>query len=139
MSRFKPGESGNPKGKPLGTKHASTKLRDVIADDLPGIIAALVEKAKGGDVGAANLLLSRCLPPLRSQSEAEDLAIEGTALSEIAEGVAAATLTGQLSPTVGSELMAMIGAQARVMETAELAERIVRLESALKTTKGNEK
>lgn len=99
----------------------------------------LREKALGGDVQAAALLLSRALPPLRPQSETEDLGIAGATLSETAEGVAAATLTGQLSPTVGNELMSMIGTQARVMETADLAERITRLEAALQTTRGMKK
>ena len=139
MGKFQKGTSGNPRGRPVGIPSPTAKLRQVIADDLLEIISALVEKAKGGDVGAANLLLSRCLPPLRPQSEAEDLSIAGASLRETAGGVAAATLTGQLSPTVGNELMSMIGAQARVVETADLAERITRIEAALKTTKGMEK
>lgn len=136
MTKFQKGRSGNPKGRPAGIPSPTAKLRNIIADDLPGILAALVEKAKDGDVGAANLLLSRCLPPLRPQSEADEIPLAGETLAERAEGVAAAALAGELSPSVASELMAMLGQHGRILETAELMQRIERLENALAATKG---
>lgn len=87
MARFKAGQSGNPRGKPPGTKHASTRLRDAISADLHAIVAALVEKAKDGDTSAAALLLSRTLPPLRPQSELPDVDLPGNTLIERAEAV----------------------------------------------------
>ena len=132
MSRFKPGESGNPKGKPKGCRHASTKLRDAIATDLHAIVAALVDKAKCGDTSAAALLFSRTLPPLRPQSDPPDVALPGETLTERAEAVAAATLAGDLSPTAATELMALLIQQARIVEIGELADRLERIEIALK-------
>ncbi len=136
MARFKKGQSGNPKGKPPGTKSRMTKLREAIESDLPAILAALVMKAKDGDVGAANLLLSRCLPPLRPQSEVDEIPVAGSSLAHRAEAIATSALAGELSPTVATEMMAMLGQQARILETAELADRIERLEAALAVTKG---
>jgi hypothetical protein len=132
MTRFKPGESGNPKGKPKGCRHASTKLRDAIATDLHAIVAALVEKAKQGDSAAAALLFSRTLPPLRPQSDPPDVALSGETLVERAEAVTAATLAGELSPTAATELMALLTQQARIVEVGELSERLERIEQALK-------
>lgn len=132
MTRFKPGQSGNPRGKPKGCKHASTKLRDAIATDLHAIVAALVEKAKQGDTGAAALLLSRTVPPLRPQSGPPDVAISGKTLVGRAEAIAAATLSGDLSPTAATELMALLTKQARIVEVGELSERLERIEQALK-------
>lgn len=139
MSKFQKGQSGNPKGRPAGTPSPTAKLRNIIADDLPSILAALVQKAKEGDTAAAALLLSRTLPPLRPQSEADEIPVSGETLAERAEGVAAATLSGELSPTVASELMGMLGQQGRIHETAELMQRIERLENALAATKGSKK
>jgi len=130
--KFKKGVSGNPGGRPKGIPNPQARLRRLIADDLPEIIGTLVEKAKGGDTGAASLLLSRCLPPLRPQSDTADDGISGESVSERAESILTATLRGDLSPTVGSELMNMLNQQARVLETAELNERIRRLEAAFK-------
>lgn len=131
MARFKPGQSGNPKGKPRGTKHASTTLREAIANDLHAIVAALIEKAKDGDTGAAALLLSRTLPPLRPQSEPPDTAITGTTFDERAEAVTCAALSGQISPTGATELMGVLAQQARIAEVSELAERLERIEKSL--------
>ncbi len=132
MSRFKPGQSGNPKGKPRGTKHASTKLRDVIAADLPSIVGTLVSRAKDGDVHAASVLLSRCLPALKPQSDPPDAPLSGTSLSERAEAIAAASLAGELPPSTATELMTVLMQQARISEVSELAERLERIENALR-------
>ena len=132
MARFKPGQSGNPSGKPKGVKHASTKLRDAIACDLHTIVAALVEKAKDGDTAAAALLFSRTLPPLRPQSEAPDTPLRGVSLDERAEAISSATLAGQISPTTAAELMSVLTAHARITEISELAERLERIETALR-------
>ncbi len=137
--KFQKGHSGNPRGRPAGIPSPTAKLRKVIADDLPEIISSLVAKAKEGDVGAANLLLSRCLPPLRPQSETEEISTPGASLAERAEGIASAVLAGELSPTVAVEMMGMLNQQARIIETAELMQRIERLENALAATKGNKK
>lgn len=132
MTRFKKGQSGNPSGRPKGTPNPATRLRQQIADDLPSIIGTLVSRAKDGDVQAANVLLARCLPALKPQSEPPEIPLAGTTLNERAESVTASTLAGELSPTAASELMAVLSAQARISEVSELAERLERIENALK-------
>jgi hypothetical protein len=132
LAKFKSGQSGNPRGKLPGTKHASTRLRDAISTDLHAIVAALVEKAKAGDTGAAALLFSRTLPPLRPQSDPPDVSLVGTTLNERAESITGAALAGQISPTGATELMGLLTQQARIHEVSELAERLERIENALK-------
>lgn len=132
MSRFKPGQSGNPKGKPRGTKHVSTRLRDAIAGDLYAIVAALIEKAKDGDTGAASLLFSRTLPPLRPQSDPVDAELPGNTPDERAESVIHAALAGKISPTAATEIIGLLTQQCRIKEIGELSERLERIENALK-------
>lgn len=136
MPKYRRGQSGNPAGRPVGSKNKVTKLREAIADDLPEIIACLVNEAKAGNVAAAGLLLDRCLPRLRPVTEVDALTADGVSLGERAEAVAAAALAGEISPTVAGELMAMLGQLGRILETAELTQRIERLENALAATKG---
>lgn len=131
MAKFKPGQSGNPRGRPRGPM-ASTKLREVIGKDLHAIIAALIEKAKDGDTAAAALLFSRTLPPLRPMSDTPDTPLPGMTMDERAEAVASAALAGQISPTGATELMGLLAQQARIAEISELAERLERIENALK-------
>lgn len=64
---WKPGQSGNPAGKPKGARHFSTLIREAItkvADDTgtsddKEIVRALVEKAKAGDLKAVDMVLDR--------------------------------------------------------------------------------
>lgn len=63
--RWKPGESGNPAGKPPGTLTAVTKLRKLI--DVEKIIERLQSAALAGDVQAARTLLERALPVCRAR------------------------------------------------------------------------
>ena len=51
---------GNPLG-PMVAKLRSCLLNSVSEADMRAIVAALVEKAKRGDVSAASLLFDRCL------------------------------------------------------------------------------
>ena len=51
---------GNPLG-PMVAKLRSCLVNSVTEDDMRAIVAALVDKAKRGDVSAASLLFDRCL------------------------------------------------------------------------------
>lgn len=64
---WKPGQSGNPAGKPKGARHFSTLIKEAItkvandtgtSDDVL-IIQALVAKAKDGDLKAVDMVLDR--------------------------------------------------------------------------------
>ena len=128
MSRFKPGQSGNPTGKPRGTKHASTRLREVIKGDLPKILAVLRDRALGGDVQAASLLLSRCLPPLRPESTPHMIKLTGDSLGDRANAIAKAAVSGEIPTSAAADLMSVLTGQAKIIETAELERRIAALE-----------
>jgi len=64
---FKPGQSGNPKGKPKGARHFSTLIKEAIqkvadGEDEPAdrlIVKQLVDKAKQGDLQAIDRVLDR--------------------------------------------------------------------------------
>lgn len=53
-SPWKPGESGNPKGRPEGAKHRSTILKELLArgNTEESVNQALIDKALTGDVPA---------------------------------------------------------------------------------------
>lgn len=45
MARFEPGWSGNPSGRPRGSKNQAAKLLETFEDDLPALLAVTKEKA----------------------------------------------------------------------------------------------
>lgn len=67
MAKFKPGQSGNPAGRPPGAKSTASALRkELITDeDLQEIVDTVIAKAKEGDLTAAGMILDRRIPRLR--------------------------------------------------------------------------
>jgi hypothetical protein len=58
--RFLPGQSGNPKGKLLGTKNRATLMAEALAEgEAEALLRLVVEKALAGDGVAARFLLGR--------------------------------------------------------------------------------
>ena len=127
--RWKPGQSGNPAGKPPGSGEVQ-RLRAAIAEHLPGIVARLVEQAKDGDVQAARLLLERVVPPMKAVEAPAPLALEGSTLTDQGRAVMAAVGAGELAPGQGAALLAALGTLAKLAEADELERRIAALEAA---------
>lgn len=125
---WKPGQSGNPKGRTPGTGEVA-KLRAGIAGHVPKIIAKLVELAKAGDVQASRLLLERVIAPIKpvEQPTPMNLPLNDT-LTAQARAVLGELSAGTLAPGQGAQLIAAIGSLAKVAEIDELTERITKLE-----------
>ena len=125
---WKPGQSGNPKGKTPGSGELQ-KLRASIAADVPEILAGLVLAAKGGDIQAARLILERVLPPMKAIEQAVELRLpdDGT-LTAKAVAVLSAAAAGELAPGQAAQLITALGTLAKITEIDELAARITSLE-----------
>lgn len=88
--QFKPGQSGNPNGRPKGTLNFKTILRKILDDDISfddpiskhpvviqvreAIVLRLVEKALGGNLDAINDVRTWAEGPLKQSIEIEDKA-----------------------------------------------------------------
>ena len=130
-SRWKPGETGNPKGRPRG-QSAITKLRESIAKDVPEILTSLVTAAKGGDIQAARLILERVLPPMKAVEQTQVIELPNGTLTDQGRAVLAAVAAGELAPGQGAALLGAIGTLGKVAEIDELTARIEALENARK-------
>lgn len=127
--RWKPGVSGNPKGRRAGSGELQ-RLRASIASDVPDILAGLVTAAKSGDVQAARLILERVLPPVKAIEQAVALSLpEGGTLTAQGRAVMSAVAAGTLAPGQGAQLLAAIGTLAKVTEIDELEARLSKLEA----------
>ena len=133
-TQFKPGQSGNPAGKPKGTRNATTLALEAMLD---GQASALTQKAinlaLAGDMAALRLCLDRILPPRKDSPVAFDLP-EMKTLNDAVPAMGAlvkAVGQGDLTPTEAGELTKMVQAFAKIIETAELEERVRKLEEAI--------
>ena len=124
---WKPGQSGNPEGRPAGTGEVA-KLRAAIADRVRELVAAMMARALDGDVGAARLLLERAIAPLKAAEQSQALSLPDGTLTQQGRAVMASVAAAELAPGQGAELLGAIGTLARVTEIDELARRIEALE-----------
>lgn len=124
---WKPGSSGNPKGRPKGCGFAG-KLRTKIAGDVPDIVDALTKMAKAGDPQAARILLDRVVAPLKPQEVAAPISLPDGPAAEQGAAVIRAIAAGDLAPGQGAVLLQAVANLARVVDLADLERRIAALE-----------
>lgn len=131
------GQTGNANGRPAGSGKAQI-VRRVIADVFgseDGAIQAVAELAKGGDLQACALLLSKTIPPIRSCHEAVTLidaeALGAMTASQRAALINEAAITGRLPADIALLLLDGIEREYRILESTELCERFEALELKL--------
>jgi hypothetical protein len=130
--RFRPGVSGNRNGKPRGCGWAPD-LRRALRADAAAVMHQLAQRAKDGDLKAAELLLARVLPPMRPGDDAVHVCAAGDTLAQQAAAVMQQATAGKISPGTAADLLAGLASAARIAEVAELEERIAALEAAQAT------
>jgi thioredoxin-like negative regulator of GroEL len=135
--RFERGQSGNPQGRPAGSRNKASILLDKMADDEAEAIQRLViDAAKTGDLKAAELLLARIWPPRRGRSVRIELApIQSAAgVSEAMAAVVDAMAAGDITPDEAATITGILEVRRKVIETQELADRVSRLERKMERT-----
>lgn len=126
-----PGISGNPKGRPRGRADKRLLATQQMLDEMRNIVAVLVGRALEGDTGAAAIVMSRVLPPIKAQVEKVTFDFEASAstsrqVAQVLEAVA----SGAVAPDVGRLIIESIKALADVRATEDLEARIAALEEA---------
>ena len=123
--------TGNP-GKPKGTRHKATQAALALLDgEAEALTRQAVTMALGGDTTALRLCLERIAPPRRDAPVTFDLPRMETArdAAKAAGAVLGAVAHGDLTPTEGAHIMALVETYRRTLETTELEARLVVLES----------
>ena len=131
---FAKGVSGNPGGRPHGARSRLTQALDLLVEpDATAVLAATVERAKGGDVAAARLIMRRAwpvpkgrpvegvvLPPIKTMADAV------SAMSAIAEAISA----GAISSDEARDLTEVLDTFRKIQELTDIESRITSLEKA---------
>lgn len=128
MAKFIKGKSGNPSGRPKGIKDRRAALRSLLEPHAESMVKQLVERALDGDMTALKLALERLLPAYKpTDTPVAMLAFQGK-LPERGEKAIAAMSKGLISPGDAKQLIEVLTAQARLVEFAEVEERLSTLE-----------
>ena len=131
-TRFKPGQSGNPNGRPKGSRHKTTLAIEKLLDgEGEEITRKAIELAKGGDMAAIRICLDR-LAPARKDRHIEVTLPKMERASDAADASAAiveAASSGELTPSEAGELMKIVESYARSLQVSEFEARLERLEN----------
>ena len=128
---FQKGQSGNPNGRPTGSRNKRTlALEEMLGNHIGAITQKAVDAAINGDMAAIKMIMDRMLPPARSRPISielppiTDIASVSIAQSEILKAVT----EGDLLLDEAEALTGLLEARRRSFEAADLEERIKQLE-----------
>jgi hypothetical protein len=124
---FIPGQSGNPAGRPRGSRNKKTLVLEALLDDeSETLMRRVIGLAKMGDDVAMRLVFARMLPPRRDRPVPLELPrIESEADARRASGdVIAALGSGEITPQEAEQLLRVIAGAAMVMQSSGMSERM---------------
>lgn len=125
--RFEKGVSGNPTGRPRGSRDRRTVLRELLNPHAPDLVRKAVELALQGDSTALKMCLDRLISPLRATSPEVTIDLSGS-LQECGESVLKAMNDGSLDAVTGNTYLSALSEQARLKEHTEFEVRLAELE-----------
>jgi hypothetical protein len=131
LTPFKPGQSGNPNGRPKGSRNVATlALESLLDGQAQALTQKAIDLALTGDLTALRICLDRILPPRKDRPVTFTLPPINSAQDAAAtvSAVLAAVAAGEITPADAGEISKLIEAYVKAFETAELAERLDRLE-----------
>ena len=140
MSKFKKGQSGNPGGRPAGSRNRVAAMADAVLDEklfgddkkAESIIDKMIAMAEDGDASCIRLCLDRIAPPRKDRPVYFELPAMTEAKDAVSASAAivAAVATGDLTPSEASELSKVVESYARTLQAVAFEERLIKLEKA---------
>jgi hypothetical protein len=134
--RGRPFDKGNGGRKPGSRNRTTVVAEALLKGEEVELVRKAIELAKAGDVQMLKFLLDRLLPKERS------VRVDLPAMDRDSSGVEAcgaiieAVSTGQIVPSEAAALASLVTAHARIIDIAELGERLENVEKALRARKG---
>jgi hypothetical protein len=129
---WQPGQSGNPRGRPPGSRNKSTIVwQQMIEGEAEGVIRSMVEAALRGNVYAGKTILDRIAPVRRDRPVTFGLPSVADAESTRSafDAVIRALAEGEVTPEEAEAISRVLELRRRAVETTELEERIAALEN----------
>jgi hypothetical protein len=136
--RWKKGFSPNPAGQPSGSRHHKTLLLEgLLGERGPEVLAKIIELGLKGNEVCLRIMAERLYPPRKSMPLRLQLPPLATisdaqvAMAAIVEG----TSNGAIRPDEAVALSGVVGQFVKTVETAELDDRIAKLEAAVEAAR----
>jgi Family of unknown function (DUF5681) len=124
--------SGNP-GKPKGSRHRATQAVEAMLEgQQEALTQAAIDKALEGDVTALRLCIDRIAPARKDTPVSFQLPEIDTAKDAANAGrtILKAVAAGEITPLEAATVMGLVEQFRRTLETTELEQRIIALETA---------
>jgi hypothetical protein len=130
--RFKEGESGNPAGRPRGSRNkASARMQEMLEEKAEKLVGKVVEMALAGNIGALRLCLDRIAPTRKYEPLLCEMPLQKTADAVAAmAGIASAAVAGDVTADEAAKLAKVISLYVNSLEAHEFEDRLARLECA---------
>jgi hypothetical protein len=135
QGRFKPGQSGNPAGRPKGARHKSTMAAlELLEGEAQALTRRAIDAALGGDMVALRLCLDRIVPPVKDRPISISLPqiTDACDLPKITGALLAAVAAGEICPSEAAILSKVVDVHRGALEIADITERIIKLENTAK-------
>jgi hypothetical protein len=130
--QFSRGTSGNPAGRPSGSRNKATLLMEAMLEgEVEQLARKAIELAKKGDTQALRLCMERLMPPRKERLVEFDLP-PIRSINDISQGMTAivtAISEGKLTTQEGEGVARILAEHAKVMATQELEQRAAALET----------
>lgn len=126
-TRFKPGNGGRPKG---SRNRRTAWCEEITSDRTKEIIKAVADKAAGGDMAAAKLILDRIWPApkgVTAQIRIPDIQGSGGIKAAMA-AIVGAMGRGEIDATTAQQMATVIEGHRKAIDQEELLERLATLE-----------
>jgi len=139
LTPFRPGQSGNPKGRPRGARNATTlALESLLDGQAKALTQKAVDLALSGDRTALRICLDRILPVRKDRPI--DFVLP--AIATIADApkaigaITAAVAQGEITASEAADVSRLIETYVRAIEASDLDKRLKALEEAMKCEPG---
>jgi hypothetical protein len=131
--RFKPGVSGNPNGKPKGSRHKSTMAAmTLLSGEAEALTRIAIDTALGGDLTALKLCLDRVIPVVKDHPiDCRLPKIKNTSdLARFTSALLDSVASGKLGPSEAEKLCKIVTAHTAAIQVSDFEQRITDLENA---------
>lgn len=131
---FKPGQSGNPAGRPRGARNRTTLAVEALLDgQAERLTQKAVELALKGDTTALRLCMDRIAPPMKERPVQIDM--PAPTVEDVPQTMAAllsAVASGEVAPGEAERVAKLVAVYVQAVEAGEFHRRLEALEQQLR-------